>query len=96
MPSQFYKLDEGYKTIDSIIDFIEEEAKRKLDGGNIAFLKVRRIYRTYKKKFPESDIHPNHVCIAFAILHKSGKIERMKNFPKVWIWQNNGEVRNAK
>ena len=89
MPSQFYKLDEGYKTIDSIIDFIEEEAKRKLAGGNIAFLKVKRIYRTYKKKFPESDIHLNHVCIAFAILHKNGKIERMDGFSKVWIWVDN-------
>ena len=89
MPSQFYKLDEGYKAIASIIDFIEEEAKRKLDGGNIAFLKVKRIYRTYRKKFPESKIHPNHVCIAFAILHKNGKIERMDGFSKVWIWVDN-------
>jgi len=87
--SPYSKLDEGYKTIASIINFIEEEAKRKLDGGNIAFLKVRRIYRTYKKKFPESDIHPNHVCIAFAILHKNGKIERMDGFSKVWIWKEN-------
>lgn len=88
------ELAKANKTIDDIICFIEKEINRKIAEGNPPFLKINRILNAYKKAFPGNDIHVNHVCIAFAILHKRGKIRRLEGFKRVWVWTD-GDDRNG-
>lgn len=77
-----------YKTVSKIIYFIEEKAKEKIQNDNAPYLKVRTIFKAYKQAYPGDPVHINWVAMAFAILHKQGKIKRWSN--RVWLWVANG------